>query len=114
MARSPIPKLVRQRVKERFDGRCGYCGEKPRALVIDHVIPVQSGGTNIESNLMPACASCNNYKMVWSLERFREELAEQVNRLRQYSVNYRLAERFGLVAPTGAQIVFHFEKERSD
>jgi 5-methylcytosine-specific restriction endonuclease McrA len=109
-ARPHIPRALRERVKARFDGRCGYCGEKPKTLVIDHIVPVQGGGSSNESNLMPACASCNNYKMTHRLEFFRSELADQVVRLRRYSVNFRLAERFGLVSETGAKIVFYFER----
>jgi 5-methylcytosine-specific restriction endonuclease McrA len=109
-SRQAIPKAVKLRVLARFDGLCGYCGEKPLRLQVDHMTPVAMGGTNDESNLMPACHPCNNYKMSWPVYLFRQELEKNVERARKYSLNFRLAERFGLVRTTGGAIVFHFEK----
>lgn len=42
-----------------FDGCCAYCGERPRALCIEHVVPVSRGGENTIYNVVPACADCN-------------------------------------------------------
>lgn len=107
-----IHRLVRQHIKEKFGGRCAYCGEKPDKLQIDHIIPRAGGGTDDPSNLMPACFSCNNYKMSMSLEQFRTEIGIQALRARQYSLNFRLAERFGLVEIIKDKPVqFYFEKE---
>ncbi len=61
------------------------------------------------NNLMPACASCNNFKMVSDLEDFRENLQAQVERGRKYSVNFRMAERFGLIAVMEKPVRFYFE-----
>jgi hypothetical protein len=36
---------------------CWWCGAA--ASTVDHVIPVRLGGTNDESNLVPACPACN-------------------------------------------------------
>ncbi len=43
---------------------CEYCSGKfhPDALTIDHIIPLSSGGTNCDTNLACACATCNSYK----------------------------------------------------
>ncbi len=117
MGRSYLPKALRTKVLERFGGRCGYCGHENSKLHIDHIVPVAATyrhkgvDLNDESNLMPACAPCNNYKLVMSLEVFRGNLQRQVSMARQYSVNYRFAERYGLVVQTDKPIVFHFEKE---
>lgn len=113
--RKPIPKQVRDRVKSKFDGHCAYCGEKPERLCIDHLHPVVRAhqiehDVNDESNLMPACFSCNNYKMSWDLEWFRKELGYQISRAREHSINFRLAERFGQLAVTPKPIEFYFEK----
>lgn len=108
--RKAIPKAIRESVKARFDGRCGYCGEVPLKMHIDHVVAVNAGGTNDPANLMPACFSCNNYKMNMQLETFRGELAIQAKRARMKSLNFRLAERFGLISVHEKPIVFHFEK----
>jgi 5-methylcytosine-specific restriction endonuclease McrA len=48
-------------MKERCGGRCYYCGDvKP--LQQDHVVPVSRGGAHTASNIVPACAFCNNSK----------------------------------------------------
>lgn len=118
--RKAIPKATRELVKARFGGRCGYCGHLPKVLHIDHVKPYnhesyyeRQGGPDPHriENLMPACAACNNYKMTHSLEMFRSELGEQIKRVREHSVNFRLAERFGLIELREKPIVFYFEKE---
>ncbi len=41
--REHIPKKVREQVKAKFNGHCGYCGEKPDKLQIDHIHPVCYG-----------------------------------------------------------------------
>lgn len=110
MSRKAIPKALRDEVRNRFGGRCGYCGEESRSIQIDHIEPVTYGGTNEPSNLMPACRSCNNYKLVWGLESFRRNLSEQVALCRRYSVNFRFAERYGLVQATEKPITFYFER----
>jgi hypothetical protein len=52
---------LRTRILERDDFRCRRCGAGPREekLVIDHVVPVASGGTSDESNLQTLCVPCN-------------------------------------------------------
>jgi 5-methylcytosine-specific restriction endonuclease McrA len=44
------------------NGRCYYCGRKRRRLVKEHRIPLARGGTNDESNIVPACTPCNSRK----------------------------------------------------
>ena len=112
--RLPIPKSVRDKVKQRFGGRCGYCGVIPERLQVDHITAVNCKGDNSESNLMPACFSCNNFKINFDIEGFRRELQQQVHRARKYSVNFRLAERFGLIQETQVgKVIFYFETEQA-
>lgn len=111
--RRTIHPAIRDKVRGRFSGRCGYCGESPNKIQIDHIHPVQSGGTDEESNLMPSCFSCNNYKTSLTVEQFRREIAESVRKARDYSVNFRFAERFGLVSLLDKPVTFHFEKDES-
>jgi len=40
---------------------CVYCGESP-ASCWDHMIPFCWGGSNEQSNMVPACLSCNSKK----------------------------------------------------
>ena len=67
----PIPKgrsiqwpprivLIKDFIMSRDNYKCHYCGEP--ATQIDHKIPVVHGGLNIATNLVAACARCNNLK----------------------------------------------------
>lgn len=125
----------RAALRMKFGGRCAYCGcELPeKGWHADHVEaalrkwefgPRRQDGTrrtiatgehwrpenDVMENLFPACAPCNLFKATFSLEVFREQIAEQAERARQYSVNFRTAERFGQVKVTACTIVFWFEK----
>lgn len=114
--RKYIRRNIRDAVKNKYGGRCAYCGEIPEKMTIDHIHPVarahmdRSLDVNSVENLMPACFSCNNYKMSFSLEQLRSFLQDQVRMARKYSVNFRLAERYGLISITEKPIVFYFEK----
>lgn len=50
----------RRRVLERDEHRCVYC--RTPATTVDHVVPLNLGGTWRFSNLVAACASCNQNK----------------------------------------------------
>ena len=45
-------------------GVCHYCSREtsPRALTMDHLVPIARGGRSTKSNLVPACKECNNAK----------------------------------------------------
>lgn len=54
---------------QEFKGRCTYCGKDLFAdvdaymgAVLDHLIPLKTGGADAESNLVLACSVCNNLK----------------------------------------------------
>lgn len=60
-----------------FQGECAYCGATPRKgqrLTRDHLEPVSAGGTTIQSNIVPACGSCNSSK---GAEDFKEWFMKQ-------------------------------------
>ena len=51
--------------KRRCDkGRCYYCGKPtpPKALTMDHIVPISRGGRSTKGNLVPCCKACNNLK----------------------------------------------------
>lgn len=97
-----------------YDGRCAYCGEKLGKLFhADHIDPKYRGGKDDKKNLYPACPRCNIRKATFTVEEFRHEIAEQVNRLRRNSYQYKLAEAYGQVESTGADVVFWFEKHKN-
>lgn len=45
-------------------GLCAYCGARfePRALTMDHVVPVARGGRSVKGNVLPSCKECNSRK----------------------------------------------------
>jgi 5-methylcytosine-specific restriction endonuclease McrA len=59
-ANSRIKIFLRAEVRATYGDLCMYC-LKPAATV-DHVVPLNHGGENHISNLVPACWSCNSSK----------------------------------------------------
>ncbi len=55
-------RLIRERVFERDDYTCQYCGERGKRLECDHIIPVARGGKHGDDNLVTACFACNRSK----------------------------------------------------
>lgn len=56
--------------RRRSAGLCHYCGKKvqPRALTMDHIVPIIRGGRSTKGNVVPACKECNTRKkhsLVW-------------------------------------------------
>jgi 5-methylcytosine-specific restriction endonuclease McrA len=47
-------------------GVCHYCGIRvgPRALTMDHVVPLIRGGKSSRGNVVPACKTCNSKKQL--------------------------------------------------
>jgi tellurite resistance protein len=56
-----IPREVRQRVWQRYGGRCAECGAN-QYLEFDHIIPVAKGGSNSDANVQLLCRKCNGKK----------------------------------------------------
>ncbi|MFJ2982221.1 MULTISPECIES: HNH endonuclease [unclassified Pseudomonas] len=123
-----LKKAEREQVRLKYGGRCAYCGnDLGERWHADHFEPVvrnwgeaaktvpalRPGNHNL-ANMMPACIPCNLSKHRMQLEDWRRWLAGHVNSLNQYHPIYRLAKAYGLIAETGAEVVFHFEKVQSD
>ena len=65
--RSLMTSKLRQRIKERDNYTCRYCGnsthKEPNLLLeIDHILPVAKGGCTVEDNLQTLCWKCNRQK----------------------------------------------------
>lgn len=74
MSKSPISGWTRAQVFERDGHRCQYCGSTD-ALGLDHIIPMDEGGSHEAENLRVACHTCNSTKRNRSVEWFREFIA---------------------------------------
>lgn len=53
-----IPREVRQRVWQRYNGRCADC-DASDYLEFDHIVPVAKGGSNSDANVQLLCRRCN-------------------------------------------------------
>lgn len=112
MQRKAIPKQIRQRVYEKYRGRCAYCGSaiEYKDMQVDHLVPLYNGGADDVENMMPACRSCNHYKRASSLEVWRKQLEAATKTLARDCYTYRNAVRFGQVTETPHKVVFYFER----
>jgi 5-methylcytosine-specific restriction endonuclease McrA len=66
--RAGVSQRVRYRILHRDGFRCRSCGRGPDdgvKLTIDHIVPVDWGGGNDESNLQTLCMECNEGKQAW-------------------------------------------------
>lgn len=54
--------IERCAIKSKSNGRCAHCGKVLLDFTIDHVIPIEKGGTNDIGNLVALCKGCNTYK----------------------------------------------------
>ena len=45
-------------------GKCHYCGgaTAPKALTMDHIVPISRGGKSTRGNVVPCCKTCNTKK----------------------------------------------------
>lgn len=133
--RKSIPKDVRQRVYEKYGGRCAYCGKKIayKDMQVDHIIPlgrsiyyqskeeqekvrqmIESGEINNIDNLMPACRACNFYKGAERLDSFRSSIADILDKTCRSSFQVKLALQYGILSykPWGGK--FYFERFRPE
>lgn len=116
MSRKPIPKSVREKVYQKFNGHCAYCGCELayKDMQVDHIKSVCGYGDNNNiDNLFPSCRMCNFYKGISDLEYFRKSLETLHERLRKPFI-YRLALKYGLITEHKNKVVFYFEKEQNN
>lgn len=120
-----IKKEIREKVWLKYDKHCAYCGKEIeyKQMQVDHIEPrwhtvneedskkygITKGSDEFE-NFNPACVRCNKWKATFSVEGFRKEIEEQLNRLKRDSSNYRLALDYGMIKENNEPIVFYFEK----
>lgn len=122
-----LKKSEREKIRNMFDCCCAYCGKTlGKTFHVDHVVPIFRGvyasekyrekradiiGKDEPDNMFPACPRCNRWKATWTIEQFRQEIEEQVKRLRLRSAPFRMAEDYGLIVDHSfSPVVFWFEK----
>ncbi|EAA7465082.1 HNH endonuclease [Salmonella enterica subsp. enterica serovar Enteritidis] len=131
-----LTRKQRERLRMKFGGRCAYCGcvLPEKGWHADHVQAVlrksercmkaaEKGIFRLKTtgevfrpeadcpeNIFLSCAPCNLLKTTYSLEMFRKQVSLQVERGRRSSVNFRTAERFGLISVVNKPVVFWFEQ----
>lgn len=75
-----------KQVKKLFHYRCAYCGEKPKKLTQEHIIPVSEYGEYTLGNIIPACPGCNASKHHKDLvEWYPQQVFFDVERLKAIS-----------------------------
>jgi len=66
--RKAISERLRYEVLSRDGFRCQACGRGASdgiRLTVDHIVPVDWGGTNDKKNLLTLCEECNRGKKAW-------------------------------------------------
>lgn len=126
-----ISKKDREIIKNKFGGKCAYCGcELQKGWHVDEIEPVRRNHIwNREKrryeidkkkpmkhperlhidNQNPSCASCNINKHSESLENFRKSIKGYMKHLNEKSTQYKIAKRYGLITETDIEVKFYFE-----
>jgi 5-methylcytosine-specific restriction endonuclease McrA len=95
-----MSKKIRQKIFEKYDGRCAYTG-KPLddKWQVDHIEPVfyytmfrLQGDAHHESNLVPALRIINHYKRAKGLGEFRQYMMTFHNRIAKLPHNPKVAK----------------------
>lgn len=119
MKRKPIPKMIRQKVYEKYNGHCAYCGceLECKDMQVDHVesvyLATECLGKAVDdsiNNYMPSCRMCNYYKNTGTIESFRNRLTDTLMRNVRLTFDYRLALKYGLIKEYVKPIKFYFEQ----
>lgn len=120
-----IKKEIRLRVWNKYGNRCAYCGIELeyKEMQVDHIEAHWHNATkeeckkwgvtkgeHSELNMNPSCVRCNRWKHTFSIEAFRNEIALQLERLKKYNPNYRMALDYGLINENEKPVEFFFEQ----
>lgn len=115
-----LTKAVRERVFNRFGGRCAYCGNpmEYKSMQVDHYLPQCKErfyanrfkkDVHAEANLMPACRRCNHYKRARTPKQFRDLMATLHERIESLYI-MKVAIDFGIAVVRPFDGRFYFEK----
>ena len=117
-----LKKKERESLKQKYGGRCAYCGEvlgdKWHA---DHIEPIVRNDfyvkgaapthpeKDVVENMNPACVPCNIDKHSMSLETWRGVISRTNDVLLRDNATFRRAVRYKLVELQTSHVVFYFE-----
>lgn len=114
-----LNKQQREQLKQKFGGRCAYCGDLlSDRWHADHIEPIVRNWTNGTcerpennriDNFNPSCSSCNIVKNSLSLENFRQLIGGFIKSLNRDSTQYKFSKRYGLIEEKEAEVKFFFE-----
>ncbi|WP_275347662.1 HNH endonuclease [Xenorhabdus bovienii] len=114
-----LTKKQRAVIREKFGGRCAYCGHELPATGwhADHAEPIMRYGAgqcnypenDTIENMMPACRSCNIYKHSADIETFRRVITRELQNSINRTQCLRTGQRLGILKLDTAPIVFWFE-----
>ena len=122
-----LTKTQRASLREKFGGRCAYCGSPlGERWHADHIEPIVRNdwfskiGMENEppshperdtlENMNPACPPCNIDKHSMSLESWRSCIQRGNEGLMRDVGQFRRAVRFGTVSVVDCPVVFYFER----
>ncbi len=124
-----LTKAQRAALREKFGGRCAYCGERLgdrwHADHIEYVerkliyVPGKGAVCTGEmhrperdtiENLNPACPPCNIDKHSFDLETWRGMIQRSNEVLTRDVSTFRRAIRYGLVSLSSEPVTFYFER----
>lgn len=116
-------------LREKYDGRCAYCGEVLTKMHADHLLPVIRITTdawgkplpaadcklikperNVVANMMPSCAPCNLNKGGYTLDGWRDLLSRSAEIVAREKSIFRAAVRLGLIEVKEQPVIFYFER----
>jgi hypothetical protein len=123
-----LTKKQRAALKEKYKGRCAYCGQVlGERWHADHIEPVERNDwltkigfkENIPpnhperdtlENMNPACPPCNIDKHSLSIEAWRALIQNSNGVLARDVSTFRRAVRYGLVEINDKPVYFYFER----
>lgn len=125
MTKKRFTKNERQKIYQKYGGRCAYCG-KPiylKDMQVDHLIPQFLKGSaahqylaeQIESfeNYMPSCRRCNHYKRGNNIETFREWIRTIPSKLMRDNYIFKVGCDYGMWnSQNPPSIKFYFETQK--
>jgi 5-methylcytosine-specific restriction endonuclease McrA len=123
-------KIDRNKVYQKYDGHCAYCGKKItfKEMQVDHKIPKRNAVSlatknllgewvlpdlNVFENLMPSCRRCNHYKRAESLNRYRG-MIDTIPEILKENYIFKVALDYGLIEIKEWDGVFYFERQKGD